>query len=141
MSKSFRESIYNGDVGDFITAADAEARIGRFRKNAPIIEKAFERDGIHTGATVRAEFFGSNRINKLLGREDCVGIRVYLSQRWEDADGNLCSEGKGDLRIRLVLVGTRADGTDIFGGFLGEKDGGDGDALANGHSCPHHCAP
>ena len=123
---------FHGDVGSFITSHDALARTTRFKKRK-------EEQGYKPDTFTRAEFFGSNRINHLLGRKDCVGIRIYYGKRHEDADENPVGEGEGDLKARMVIVGVRADGSDIFDDTTGLKDGGDGDALGDGNTCPRHC--
>jgi hypothetical protein len=132
---------YAGDVGTFLTAADAKARTKLFRRTAEITQKCLESEGIQTGEPIRAEFFGINRINKLLGRTDCVGIRIYYGNRWEDNNGDPTSEDKGELKNRLVIVGVRHDGSDIFEDGEGLKGGGDGDALGDGLPCPQNCPP
>lgn len=123
---------YHGDVGRFLSGADARSRTSRYRDYK-------RKQGYKPDSFTRAEFFGINRINKLLGREDCVGIRIYYGKTYEDRDGNLVDDGAGDLKSRLILVGVRADGTDIFEDPTGKKDGGDGDALGDGFECPRHC--
>ena len=128
-----RKDKYHGDVGSFLSGHDARARTSRFKKRK-------EEQGYKPDSFTRAEFFGSNRINHLLGRKDCVGIRIYYGKRHEDADGNLVDDGAGDLKSRMVIVGVRADGTDIFDDQTGLKDPGDGDALGDGYECPRHCA-
>ncbi|GAB3917028.1 hypothetical protein [Larkinella terrae] len=125
---------FHGDVGSFITAADAKSRTRQHR--------AFEEGklGLKPDEVTKAEFFGINRISKLMGRKDCVGIRIYYGKRYEDADGDPTTQDKGELKPRLVLVGVRADGSDIFEDKEGLKDMiGDGDALADGAPCPQFC--
>ena len=124
---------FHGDVGSFITAADAKGRTRQHR----VYEE--EKLGLKPDVVTKAEFFGINRINKLMGRKDCVGIRVYYGKRYEDADGDPTTKDEGELKPRLVLVGVRADGSDIFEDPEGLKDRGDGDALADGVPCPQHC--
>ncbi|WP_234735008.1 hypothetical protein [Tellurirhabdus bombi] len=131
---------YDGNVGRFLTAADAKARTKLFRRTARTTQLCLEKEGIQTGEVIRAEFFGINRINKLLGRTECVGIRIYYGNRWEDENGDPTSDGKGELKNRLVLVGVRSDGSDIFEDGEGLKGGGDGDALGDGLPCPQNCA-
>ena len=123
---------FNGDVGRFLTGQEARSRTTRFRDDK-------RRKGYKPDSFTQGEFFGINRINKLLGREDCVGIRIYYGKSYEDRDGNIVEEGRGELRSRLVLVGVRADGSDIFDDPTGKKDGGDGDTLSDGHECPRKC--
>lgn len=125
---------YNGDVGRFLTGQDAIARTTRYKRHK-------EGRGFKPGTYTRGEFFGINRINKLLGREDCVGIRIYYGRTFEDKDENPVGEGEGEMKPRLVIVGVRADGSDIFDDKTGLKGDGDGDALGDGHTCPKHCAP
>jgi hypothetical protein len=124
---------FHGDVGAFITAADAKGRTRQHR--------AFEEGklGLKPEEVTKAEFFGINRITKLLGRKDCVGIRIYYGKRYEDVDGDPTTKEKGELKPRLVLIGVRADGSDIFEDKEGLKDLGDGEALADGMPCPQSC--
>lgn len=125
---------FHGDAGRFLSGHDAVARTERYKKRKH--EQGHEPDTF-----TRAEFFGINRINKLLGRKDCVGIRIYYGKNFEDKDENPCAEGEGELKSRMVIVGVRADGTDIFDDKTGLKDAGDGDALGDGWTCPRHCNP
>ncbi len=123
---------FDGDVGRFLTAHDARSRTTRYREHKRKL-------GHKPDSFTRAEFFGINRINRLLGRKDCVGIRIYYGKTYEDQDENPVAEGEGELKSRLVIVGVRADGTDIFDDPTGLKDAGDGDALGDGTCCPRHC--
>lgn len=126
---------YHGNVGRFLTGKDAVARTSRYKTHKE------KEQGCAPDSYTRGEFFGINRINKLLGRKDCVGIRIYYGKTFEDSDENLVEEGNGELRSRLVIVGVRADGSDIFDDKTGLKGDGDGEALGDGHTCPRHCAP
>ncbi len=123
---------YDGDVGRFLTAHDARARTSRYRDHK-------RKQGYEPNSFTRAEFFGINRINRVLGRKDCVGIRIYYGKTYEDTDGNIMPDEQGNHVSRLIIVGVRADGTDIFEDPTGQKGDGDGDALSDGHICPQHC--
>lgn len=123
---------FHGDAGRFLSGSDALARTARYRRYK-------QGQGHKPDSFTRGEFFGINRINKLLGRKDCVGIRVYYGKTFEDADGNIIADERGELTSRLVIVGVREDGTDIFDDPTGKKDAGDGDALGDGLSCPRQC--
>ncbi|WP_266367995.1 hypothetical protein [Tellurirhabdus rosea] len=138
---AFEQREYNGDVGTFLRGADALERRSLYKKIGQEELEYLREKGYKVGDLTQAEFFGINRINQLLGRKDCVGIRIYYGFRWEDADGNVTREGEGELRPRLVLVGTRADGSDIFDSPVGLKGDGDGEALGDGLPCPQMCAP
>lgn len=124
---------FHGDVGRFLSGQDARSRTTCFKEHK-------RKQGYEPTGFTRGEFFGINRINKLLGRKDCVGIRIYYGKAYEDKDGNLVDDGAGDLKSRMIIVGVRADGTDIFDDSTGQKDPADGDALGDGHICPPHCA-
>lgn len=126
---------FHGNVGRFLNGKDAVDRTTRYKRHKEQNQRCAP------GSYTRGEFFGINRINKLLGRKDCVGIRIYYGKTYEDKDENPVNEGEGELRSRLVLVGVRADGSDIFDDKTGLKGDGDGDALGDGYSCPRHCAP
>ncbi|HEX9958308.1 MAG TPA: hypothetical protein VGA96_13680 [Fibrella sp.] len=123
---------YDGDVGRFLTAHDALSRTARYKELK-------HKRGYKPNSFTRAEFFGINRINRLLGRKDCVGIRIYYGKTYEDADGNIVDDERLNPTSRMVIVGVRADGTDIFEDPTGQKGAGDGDALGDGHVCPQHC--
>lgn len=126
---------YDGNVGSFLTGREALARTKRFR------EYRVKQLNSKPDSFTKAEFFGSNIINKLLGRKDCVGIRIYYGMTEEDREGTI-SDGKlgnRNLTSRLVIVGVRANGTDIFEDLTGQKDVGDGAAAGDGHECPQHC--
>ncbi|MGV3557909.1 hypothetical protein [Larkinella arboricola] len=136
---------YRGDAGDFIRNRDAEMLTRNFRQFKE------ERQGSGKDTYTRAEFFGINRINELLGHDDCVGIRIYYGLgRGKDDNG--------DPKPQLVLTAVNSKGKDIFLGSLtrdsefrgketddiddptGLKDMPAGrDALANGVPCPQHC--
>lgn len=126
---------FHGDVGQFLTGKDAVERTIRYKKHKEQDQKCAP------DSYTRGEFFGINRINSLLGRKDCVGIRIYYGKRYEDKDENPVDEGRGDLKSRLVIVGVRADGSDIFDDKTGLKGAGDGDALGDGWTCPRQCQP
>ena len=136
---------YRGDVGDFIRNRDAETLTRRFRQYRE------EKFGLGKDSYTRAEFFGINRINELLGRDDCVGVRIYYGLGSD-------REENGDPKPQLVLAAVDSKGRDIFLGSLtrdsehkgketddiddptGLKDMPAGrDALANGVPCPQHC--
>ena len=111
---------FHGDVGRFLTGTDARSRTARFKRYK-------EEQGLKPDTFTRGEFFGINRINKLLGRKDCVGIRIYYGKTYEDRDENPGPDGEGELTSRMVIVGVRADGSDIFDDRTGLKDPADGD--------------
>ncbi|MFC5411144.1 hypothetical protein ACFPMF_17615 [Larkinella bovis] len=136
---------YRGDAGNFIRNRDAEKLTRRFRQSREGKKGEFE------SKFTRAEFFGINRLNELLGYDDCVGIRIYYGLG-EEKDDN------GELRPKLVLAAVNSKGKDIFFGNLtsdaglktrsteegdeaaGMKDMPVGrDALADGMPCPHSC--
>ena len=123
---------FHGDIGRFLSATDARSRTDRFKKHK--LEQ-----GLKADTFTRSEFFGINRIKKLMDHKDCVGVRVYYGKTYEDQDENLVPEGKGELKSRMVLVGVRADGSDIFDDPTGLKDPGDDDTLGDGWTCPRHC--
>lgn len=83
---------------------------------------------------IRAEFFGRDVIEEILKQKDCVGIRVYYA--YDDTAG-------GDLKKekRLLLVGAREDGSNIWSINSGGKDGngGGGTVADDGKICPPYC--
>jgi hypothetical protein len=75
-----------------------------------------------------AQFYGAKRINEILEQKDCVGIRIYITQN-------------NDGATRLVLVGARADGTNIWPDGMTENALDDGVIIEFGSLCPPFCAP
>ncbi|GAB3262965.1 hypothetical protein GCM10027347_29150 [Larkinella harenae] len=136
---------FRGDVGNFIRNRDAETLTRRFRQYKQ------EKHGSGKDSYTRAEFFGINRLNELLGYDDCVGIRIYYGLGKE-------KDENGEPKPQLVLAAVNSRGKDIFLGNLtrdpddksesaadvndptGLKDMPAGrDALAGGVPCPQHC--
>lgn len=81
----------------------------------------------HGDTAIRAYFFGTDMIQRILNHPEAVGMRVYLSQDEDNKD-----------QIQMVLLGARADGSDIWmkdAGKDGAENGGD-----QGLPCPPFCS-
>lgn len=94
----------NGNEGKEITVQEAKEFIANYRNSSK--PKA-----------VKAEFFGKEKLNKILDQEQCVGIRFYFGKH-----------NYGELNI--VAVGCDKDGEDLYEGII----------LEMGEPCPPHCA-
>jgi len=77
---------------------------------------------------IRAHFFGSDLVNKILQQDQCVGLRIYYADNDEGVK-------------QLLLVGARADGSNIW-------PNGDGDDIEGSsaglivdvsRTCPPYC--
>lgn len=75
---------------------------------------------------IRAYFFGSDIIRKVIDHPEAVGMRVYFSYGEDD-------------KLQVVLLGAREDGSNIWPD--NGKDGGGGTAADNGMPCPPYCPP
>ena len=81
----------------------------------------------HGDEAIRAYFFGTDMIRRILEHPEAVGMRVYLSLNEDEND-----------KTQMVLLGARADGSDIWikdSGKDGAESGGD-----NGLPCPPYCS-
>ena len=84
---------FNGSEGGPIPLDKASAWTANYRKR-----KANE---------VKAHYFGKDIINKILGQNGCVGIRMYYALN----DGG---------EKQLVLVGVDAEENDLFRGVIAD---------------------
>lgn len=82
-----------GDEADEFDLSTAEEWCANYRTANP------------TG--IKAHFFGSRIIMRILGQSECVGIRIYYAMDEYDVQW-------------LILVGVRPDGTDMTEGIIGE---------------------
>lgn len=94
----------NNNTGTVITLDEAIEYTHGFQGNNPDAIKAF--------------FAGINKINRILGQDDCIGIRFY--------NGTDPVTGQNNL----VLVGVDQNGEDITSGVIVEKL----------FTCPTYCA-
>ena len=82
--------------------------------------------------TIKAHFFGADRIKKLLNEPGAVGIRIYYA---------LNEEGEK----KLLLVGTDKDGRDLLpkSGVQGSAapEGEDDEIMDEALPCPPYCPP
>jgi len=84
----------------------------------------------HGKEAIRAYFFGTDIIEKILGNPEAVGLRIYLGNNESDND-----------KLQMVLIGVRKDGTNIWPEENLAKDGGDGGTIGDGGvPCPPNCA-
>lgn len=90
-SKKQARVCFTGNEGSYITIAQATRWTNNFR-------------GANPGA-VKAHFFGSTKLKKVLAQTDCVGIRMYHAL---DAAG----------ATQLILVGVTAKGVDVTSGLI-----------------------
>lgn len=80
----------------------------------------------HPGG-IKAYFFGTDLINKIVTHPEAVGMRIYFSYGDED-------------KMQVVLIGTREDGTNIWpNGSEKDGDGGGGTVGDSGVPCPPYC--
>lgn len=116
---------FTGEEGNFISATDATPHLLRFHERKV---KAGNKPKTYT----EAQFFGKNKLEKLMAKEGCVGLRFYFCVNEDDSfeDG-------------LTIVAVDANGKDLTSTRMGLKDmpENDGDALAGGPVCPHTCNP
>jgi hypothetical protein len=76
---------------------------------------------------IRAYFFGSDLINKIITHPDAVGMRIYFSYGDEE-------------KMQMVLIGAREDGTNIWPTEAGkDMPVGGGTIGDNGLPCPPYC--
>jgi hypothetical protein len=82
--------------------------------------------------SVRAYFFGTDIIEKIIHQEGAVGMRVYL------AYGDEKDAATKEDRLQMVLVGVKEDGTVLWPSEDG-KDTPPRTAGDNGMPCPPYC--
>lgn len=78
---------------------------------------------------VKAYFFGSDIIRKIIDHPEAVGMRIYFGYGDED-------------KIQMVLIGAREDGSNIWPENSEGKDasGSGGATVADGgYPCPPYC--
>lgn len=93
---------FTGDEGAYITLTQGNTFTASYRTANP--------------STVKAHFFGKNKLNEVIAQTGCVGIRMYKAL---DERGN----------SQLVLVGVDANGSDITTGLI----------LDRAMPCPSFC--
>jgi hypothetical protein len=116
---------FTGEEGTFISTTVAKEHTKRFHDKK-------KKEGKESQTYTEAQFFGKKQLQKLLGKEGCVGLRFYFSASQKDQfdDG-------------LVIVAVDEDGKDLTSTRIGLKDMpvADEDALVDGPICPHDCNP
>jgi hypothetical protein len=85
----------NSNTGSVITLAEAVTYVAAFRTRFPNEAKGF--------------FIGSEKLDLILGQENCIGVRIYNG--YDDSDSIM----------NQVLVGVGKDGEDLTGGIILEK--------------------
>ena len=131
-------SVFTKDAGRVLKPAEVQKMTGAYRERKAAI-------GIPEDECVRSEYFGADHVLHLLNQPGCMGLRIHQAKRWEDADGKPTESNKGHLKPRVLLTGVDANGKDmpVFTDQKGMKDmpqdGGDGEAVGDGHTCPRHC--
>lgn len=116
---------FTGEEGKFISATDASSHTKRFHEKK-------KKEGRELRTYTEAQFFGKNKLEKLLAKKGCVGLRFYFGVNENDAFDD-----------DLIIVAVDANGKDLTSSRIGLKDmpEEDGDALAAGPVCPHNCNP
>ncbi len=93
---------FNGSEGSYITLTAGTTLTTAFRTAFSTQPQGF--------------FFGSDKLNQVLGQRDCVGIRAYFGT---DANG----------KLTLVLAGAKANTDDMLSSYI----------LDGGIACPSTC--
>jgi len=75
---------------------------------------------------IRAYFFGSDIIRKIIDNPEAVGMRIYFSYGDED-------------KLQTVLIGAREDGTNIWPTGEGKDMPAGGTVADMGLPCPPYC--
>ena len=75
---------------------------------------------------IKAYFFGSDIIRKLIDHPEAMGMRVYFSYGDED-------------KLQMVLIAAREDGTNIWPDATGKDSGNGGTVVDSGMPCPPYC--
>lgn len=117
-------SNFNKDAGTFISLMKGAKMTQAFRIDQIDRKK-------HKNFIV-ANFFGSNKLEKLLSHPDSIGLRIYYGL---DIDG----DGKRDKKF--VIVAVDKDGNDIIPKTMAnmDKDSPEDEILDGGLQCPFDC--
>src|SRR4051812_16159106 len=86
--------IFDGNESEQITLTEATSWTDNYRQAYP--------------GTIKAHFFGINKLQDILTQDGCIGIRAYYA---------IDDVGKR----QLVLVGVTEDGKDLYHGILLDK--------------------
>lgn len=88
--------------GGFITEKDARKMISRYKKSPTF----------YLNSKVKAHFFGSDMIKKLLSMDDAIGIRLYYGyKKCEDET----------LSPQLLMVSVNSQGNDMYDEGVGDE--------------------
>lgn len=100
----------------FISPAEARTMILRYKDSLSTIVQG----GFPLSNLTLSEHFNAGEVSQLLKQPNCAGFRVYLGM--DDS-----------MAIKLVMVGTDADGADLLpqGALIVDK----------GSRCPPECPP
>ena len=71
--------MFNGNEGSVITRTEAATYTGRFTTANPDPD------------TVRAVFFGKERLQAILDQPDCMGIRVFYALNVDESNTLVCA--------------------------------------------------
>lgn len=87
---------------------------------------------IHGKDAIRAYFFGTDIVEKIVRHPEAVGLRVYLGNNENDKD-----------KLQMFLIGVRKDGSNIWPEGSALRDGGNGGGEIGDHAwpCPPMCPP
>ncbi len=103
---------FDGTEGTFISLEEGVTLTQTYRSNFLV-----------DGRTRKAIFFGKDKLLDVINQTDCEGIRIYFGAKQGDP-------GKA-MELALVLVGAKADETDMIGAT--DK------ILDRGTPCPTQC--
>jgi len=103
---------FDGTEGAFITLEEGTSLTQKYRN-----------DFLVNGRTKKAIFFGKSKLMDLLNQTDCKGLRIYFGAEQPDP--------MKPVELALVLVGAKADETDMIG--ANDK------ILDRGTPCPTQC--
>jgi hypothetical protein len=107
-------------VGNSVPRSEADIWIADYDK-----EHRREKD-----KDTKSVFYGKDILLELLGQEGCTGISFFLASKH--------SVYANKKTVQLVLVGTKEDGTLLWGANTGKGDGDTG-PVDNGLQCPPTC--
>ena len=130
------DSVFNENAGRFLNTRETQSLKDAHRHGKLIC-------GQKEDEYTRSEFFGLDKVAKLMKQPGCVGVRVHYANRWEDEDGKPTEMGKGQFMPRVLLTGVDAKGRDLggqssVGGLKDDNETGEM-VVGDGWTCPRQC--